>query len=371
MKARVSSETAVLFAILKFEFTDRVIECLLQEETPIDAQSLSHDGICDKVDIDSEYAEGFESAWEAVDEINDDGEWPVAVPDQVKLLCMHNYRNALKLRPPKTCGCCGRRRLGVEVECVRLTRSDMWMLEPLRYSAVFPDFPWGVDEFAFESSVLDGFMLEREGIQSMGPSEAEVYLCEACFSDLKKERVPRYSYANHLYRGRLPECFRDLTVGEEMICSRFKSTAYIYRLKGCNSDDQAPLVMSGNCCAHELNTVSTANILPRTPADVRDLLTVVFIGSGKFDFSKMGANSVFRVRKRKVLEFLQWLSVHNPAYKDVTISLENLNQYPEDGTLTGLEESVIVQSTPGASEGVGFEPHVSDEFLKECTTADI
>ncbi|KAK1234937.1 hypothetical protein PQX77_001853, partial [Marasmius sp. AFHP31] len=129
--------------------------------------------------------------------------------------------------------------------------------------------------------------------------------------------------------------------------------------------------MSGNTCAHELNTISTANVLPRTPSDVRDILSVVFIGSGSFDLSKLGERNIFRIRRHKVMRFLLWLSHHNSAYRDVSISPENLALYPDDGTFPGLEDSVIRDEAKGPAEGVGFEDHVSDEFVERATTADV
>jgi len=40
---------------------------------------------------------------------------------------------------------------------------------------------------------------------------------------------------------------------------------------------------SGNTCAHAMNVASMASVLPRTPSDMNDTLSVVFIGNQKFD----------------------------------------------------------------------------------------
>ena len=80
--------------------------------------------------------------------------------------------------------------------------------------------------------------------------------------------MPRYTLANRLYRGRLPEEFRDLTWIEERVYAKYSNTAVVTRLYQSSDLSQ--------------NVSSTANMLPRTPSDVNGILSVVFIGSSKF-----------------------------------------------------------------------------------------
>lgn len=47
-----------------------------------------------------------------------------------------------------------------------------------------------------------------------------------------------------------------------------------------------------------MNVVSTAQVLPRTPADVGGFISVVFVGPGKFKLEQLG--TTFQVRKSKV-----------------------------------------------------------------------
>jgi hypothetical protein len=120
--------------------------------------------------------------------------------------------------------------------------------------------------------------------------------------------MPQFALANRLFRGSLPSQFSDITWVEEMVCAKFCYTAHITRLFQ-STDPSLPNVLHGNTCAHEMNTVSTASVLPRTPADVKGILTVVFIGPGKFN--RKFLNNVFRIRKHKVWELLWWLTHHN------------------------------------------------------------
>ena len=97
----------------------------------------------------------------------------------------------------------------------------------------------------------------------------------------------KFSLANKLYRGKLPEEFCDITWIEEMVCAIFQNTAHVTRLYQLDNPAQ-PRVFHGSMCAHEMNIVSTASVLPHTLSDINDLLSVVFIGPGKFKVEDLG-----------------------------------------------------------------------------------
>ena len=80
---------------------------------------------------------------------------------------------------------------------------------------------------------------------------------------------------------------------------------------------------------HEMNVLSTATVFPRTTSDVNDMLTVVFVGSRKFDVDCLYV--MFRVRKSKIWRFLIWLTTHNRLYTDIRLNPSIMNSYPEDG----------------------------------------
>jgi len=82
-------------------------------------------------------------------------------------------------------------------------------------------------------------------------------------------------------------------------------------------DPKQPFIYHGNSCAHEVNVVSTASVLPRTPGDINSILTVVFIGSGKFNPQHMG--SMLKIRKNKVWQFLIWLKNNNRLYHNMPL----------------------------------------------------
>jgi hypothetical protein len=116
-----------------------------------------------------------------------------------------------------------------------------------------------------------------------------------------------------------------------------------------------------------MNVVSTASILPRTPADINETLSVVFIGLGKLrpEFLK----NIYRIRKRKVWDFLLWLKGHNFLYLDMPLDRTILDKYPEDDTLLGIENNVVEDHVSDASrifldETAGLSEHPA-EILKD------
>ncbi|KAF8838828.1 hypothetical protein BDN67DRAFT_906716, partial [Paxillus ammoniavirescens] len=164
-------------------------------------------------------------------------------------------------------------------------------------------------------------------------------ICADCSSSLSKPaRVPRLALANNLYRGELPFYFRDLTWVEEKVCAVYCLTAHVTRLFQ-SSDPSQPRIFHGNTCTHDMNVVSTASVLPRTPADVNGYLSIVFVGPSKFDPKNLG--SMFRVRKEKIWHFLVWLKDHSRLYANIRLDSDNLLLYPDDDMLPGLTERVI------------------------------
>ena len=86
-----------------------------------------------------------------------------------------------------------------------------------------------------------------------------------------------------------------------MTCAIYRCTAHVSHLYQ-SSDPAQPCVFHGNTCAHDMNVISTASVLPRTPDHVNQMLSVVFIGPGKY--KKDCLKNMFRIRKHKVWDFL-------------------------------------------------------------------
>jgi len=171
-------------------------------------------------------------------------------------------------------------------------------------------------------------MLSSSGVTQVNGGH-EVHICDQCNAPLSKSppQLPKFALKNNLYRGELPADLLDLTWVEEQVCALYRSTAIVTRLYG--SDDLSqPHVYRGNTCAFAQNMISTATKLPRTPADVNDLLSVVFTGSAK-SVSNASLRNIFRVRKSKILRFLLFLRENNHLYHGIQPDYMHLNMYPD------------------------------------------
>lgn len=189
-------------------------------------------------------------------------------------------------------------------------------------------------------------MLDSRGI-AYHEDDTILNTCKDCYTSLLANKIPRFALVNNLFRGLLPSEFSDLTWVEERVCAKYISTAMVTRLFQ-SSDPAQPKVFHGNTCAHEMNVVSTAKVLPRTPSDVNGSLSVVFVGPGKF--KPENAGTMYRIRKQKVWNFLQWLKLNNILYADIEIDHAILDLYPNDGFIPGLEDRVIHDSISNPNE---------------------
>jgi hypothetical protein len=66
-------------------------------------------------------------------------------------------------------------------------------------------------EFVFGCRSLDGLMLYKPAICLLLGGEAHLDFCLLCYSSLIKAVMPKFTLANGLYHGQLPEKFNDLT----------------------------------------------------------------------------------------------------------------------------------------------------------------
>ncbi|TFK18736.1 hypothetical protein FA15DRAFT_602757 [Coprinopsis marcescibilis] len=181
-------------------------------------------------------------------------------------------------------------------------------------------------------------MLDRRGFVSLESETVDLAVCRACLSSLRRSAMPQFALANNLFCGELPTEFADLTWIEEMACAVYRNTAHVTRLYNSSSPEQ-PTVLHGNTCVHKMNIISTARTLPHTPADINGMLSIVFVGPGKFDPKKSG--DIFLVRKQKIWNFLLWLRENNRIYSALTLDKQVVDAYPDDGPLPGIQEIVV------------------------------
>lgn len=300
-------------------------------------------------------------------------DWPQLVPKHTIMKCCRNYYEGTKWLQPQACAVCDRAQHGAKMLTHLVPSSDLTfpLLDILRISHLSPLFD--TPRFQFGHTLLDNIMLSSAGIVKVDGG-FKLNVCDQCNTPLMKnpQQLPKFALKNNLYRGELPDHLLDLTWVEEQVCALYRSTAIVTRLYG--SDDPAqPHIFRGNTCAFAQNTVSTAQKLPRTPADVNDLLSVVFTGSNS-KVPESCLKKVFRVRKQKIQDFLAFLTQNNHLYHDIEIDYMALDSYPSDGALPGIGERIILNHVSNTvsqfdEESASFEPHPSNQLFESGTEA--
>ena len=91
-----------------------------------------------------------------------------------------------------------------------------------------------------------------------------------------------------------------------------------------------------------MNVVSTATVLPCTPDDVNDMLSVIFIGPEKYKPDCL--KNMFHVCKSKIWNFLVWLKnvANNPPYQGITLDQKHVELYPDSDVLPGLTNMLFM-----------------------------
>jgi len=283
--------------------------------------------------------------------------------------CLRDYVDGSCWQPGVVCAVCSR-----HVHSVNEMHVDANSELPLNLDILQLNDPFIVtkcviqclsSEFIYQCSVLDGLMLDKSGIPFCTSDSSTLNICGQCFRSLSCAKVPRFALANKLYRGQMPPQFRDLTWVEEMVCAIYRNMAHITRLYQ-SSDPVQPFIFHGNTCAHRTNLVSTAQVLPRTPADINGMLTVVFVGPTKL--TPWTLRTLFHICKGLVWSFLHWLCNHNHLYEHIILDESVMDLYPEDGTVPGVAECVIYDHESDVSavfseETAGFSEHPAELFV--------
>ena len=288
--------------------------------------------------------------------------WPQVTPDSVIFKCLDDYRSATQWKAPPVCAVCARSHdvLHTDLEIssdinVPLPNNFDILTSPLVCNFPLSQFKYIHFCICPDSSTI---ILDPQGLR-LKPSDTcssdsclIVSTCTECETSLRNRKVPRFALANNLYRGELPEEFRDLTWVEEMVCSIYRVTAHVTRLYG-STDPQQPRIFKGNTCAHNMNVVSTANVLPRPPADVNSCITVVSIGPEKYKIDCL--RTIFTIRKTKVCRFLLWLKDNNELFKNFNYDLSIFDMYLDNDLLPGIEDRVIIDTESDPDAGFAEE----------------
>jgi len=204
--------------------------------------------------------------------------------------------------------------------------------------------------------LVDSLLIYAPGL---GASKEAIHLCNECRNQLKKNTWPRLSLSNDMWIGEVPRELTNLTLPERLLLAKYFPSAYIVKLfpkqKNAHAWDRSQMHsgLKGNVSTYRLDPRQVASMIdgrlfPPPAKILSATIGITFIGPKGLRESTMPA--MFRVRRWRVREALQWLKANNPLYSDIEISEERLSELPEDGIPDELTMTAKYSTDVGAVE---------------------
>ncbi len=220
--------------------------------------------------------------------------------------------------------------------------------------------------------LYDGCLLEPTGVVEMAGGTL-LDICRGCRQELRRNvpLPPKFSLANNLWIGRVPQVLAVLTVPEQMLVAQLFPRVYVFKLFPKTPGFRPPTEslqrsMRGTVSTYELDTQGIANmadgdLLPRPVSVLASVISVTFVGVGSLP--KRWLRSTFRVRRDIVRCALRQLQQEHRHYRHITVSQERLAALPEDDVPEELLSVVRQCTDAGASiqEGAGYAARYEDE----------
>ena len=134
--------------------------------------------------------------------------WPTVVSDNVVFKCLEQYRVHSIWKQPVVCCVCGL--LRQEIDLIDVSDGYTGAID---FSILQSKDPHLIDvsPFQYDCDAITNTILCKDGMSISKEKKTVLNVCMECHSALKKKHIPRLALANYLYRGEMPEEFRDLT----------------------------------------------------------------------------------------------------------------------------------------------------------------
>src|SRR4030095_12576969 len=160
------------------------------------------------------------------------------------------------------------------------------------------------------------------------------------------------------------EQLKDLTWAEEALIARTHLFGRVFRLEDRKNSGQAYSSLKGHIVVLPQDTIRLLDILPTSPDSLADIAHVVWVGQSEPDISKLAAT--FTVRKRKVIDALQWLCDNHIDYQNVTVNTIELDKWPSivitERLLNNIARLMSSAAEDAMRDGFAIEDPDSDEF---------
>ncbi|PKY46255.1 hypothetical protein RhiirA4_300765, partial [Rhizophagus irregularis] len=144
-------------------------------------------------------------------------------------------------------------------------------------------------------------------------------MCRRCYND--KNEIKKFSGANNMDPGDVPEELKDLTKIEEMLIAQTFPIISVYYLHG------GQYGYSGNVINFPQDIGKFVSRLPRHPSTLDTLVVRRSSAERSTSFRD------FRVCRDKVRKALCWLKENNRYYADIIIDDNVLRTLPDEGSI--------------------------------------
>ena len=162
------------------------------------------------------------------------------------------------------------------------------------------------------------------------------HICSGCLSYLKKRKIPPFSLANGLWLGKIPKELQDLSYVEKMLIAKVRHNRCIIRIKSSGR-----YKMRANAIVFQNPVPKIYNVLPPARTDMDQVLACMFTGPCKPTEQDLERTPIL-VRRNKIANALNWLTLNHSDYHDVIISQDNLDQYPEEGISVTIDSRISI-----------------------------
>ena len=162
------------------------------------------------------------------------------------------------------------------------------------------------------------------------------HICTNCIKYLKKGIRPPLSLANGFWLGKIPIELSCLTYVEKLLISRVRHNRCIVKVAS------GRYKMRANAITFQNPVPKIYDILPPPVTELDDVLAFIFTGPCQPTRQDIERTPLL-VRRNHVAHALEWLKLNHSDYKDVGISAEHLEQYPENDAPVVIDyrESVL------------------------------
>ncbi|KAF6783348.1 hypothetical protein CSOJ01_15909, partial [Colletotrichum sojae] len=171
-------------------------------------------------------------------------------------------------------------------------------------------------------------------------------VCTECHTHLSKERLPPACRVNNLSLGcdhRYPNELRDLSPLEERLIGIYIPNGWITKI---TIEIETPT--SGKYRKHIKGHITVlpndvkgiaADVLPHALVDEKEWIHICFVGPRKPEPRDLGF--MLRVRPQRLKCALVWLKKHNPLFREVAISEENLRTWADCAEHTEVSQQLF------------------------------